>query len=86
MLICTELGLLIPWNSKGILERLKLWKTVLGSKPGEVVFCTFKLSKIEQRRQDRSYLFGRGDYRNNEHNFEELSWVRVPVKMFPGAP
>jgi hypothetical protein len=38
-LTCTKLGMFIPWNEEEISERTELWKSVLGSKPGEGVFC-----------------------------------------------
>jgi hypothetical protein len=47
----------------------------------KMVSVVRKLSTIEERRQDQSYLFLRGDYRNKGHNPEKLSWVRFPVNM-----
>jgi galactose-1-phosphate uridylyltransferase len=40
-----------------------------------------KLSTIEERRQDQSCLFQRGDFRNKGHNPEKLSRVRVLTRM-----
>jgi hypothetical protein len=41
-----------------------------------------KLSTTSERRQDQYYLFRRVDYRNEDQNLENLSWIRVLVKMF----
>jgi hypothetical protein len=49
--------------------------------PVRAVPVAQKLSTIEERRQDQSYLFRRGDYRNKDHNPpKKLSWVPFPVK------
>jgi hypothetical protein len=56
-------------------------KPVLCSSPVKMVTVARKLNTIEERRQDKSCFFRRGDYRNRGHNSEEVSWVRVPMKM-----
>jgi hypothetical protein len=45
----------------------------------------WKLSTIEERRQDQNCLFRRGDYRIKGHNPEKLLWIRFPAKMFSVA-
>jgi hypothetical protein len=37
----------------------------------KMVSVARKLSTIEERREDQSYLFRRGDYRNRGHNIEK---------------
>jgi hypothetical protein len=53
--------------------------------PVRTVPVARKLSTIEERRQDQSCLFRRGDYRNRAHYPKHLSWVQVPMKMVSGA-
>jgi hypothetical protein len=50
--------------------------------PVRAVPVARKLRTIEERRQDQSCLFRRGDYTNKGHNHDKnLSWVLGPVKM-----
>jgi hypothetical protein len=49
--------------------------------PKKAVPVARKLSTIEERRQDQSCLFRRGDHRIKDHNPGNLSWVRALVKM-----
>jgi hypothetical protein len=57
-------------------------KTVLGSSPGEDVFCSSKLNKIEKRRQEQSYMLRRGDYRNKGNNPENCPGFESQWKQF----
>jgi hypothetical protein len=57
-------------------------ETVLGSSPGEGNFFSSELSTIEERHQEQSCLFRRGDCRNKGHNPKPLPSVRVAVKIF----
>jgi hypothetical protein len=74
-----------PWTKLFVSKRRLLKqrpqprKPVWGSTPGEDL--ARKLGTIEKRRQDQSCLFRRVDYRNKGQNPENLSWVRVPVKI-----
>jgi hypothetical protein len=47
----------------------------------KIVSAAWKLSMIEEWRQDQSCFFRKGDYRNKGNNAEKLSWVRVLMKM-----
>jgi hypothetical protein len=49
--------------------------------PARVVSVSWKVSTVEERRQDRRCLSRRGDCRTNGHNPEKVPWVRVPVKI-----
>jgi hypothetical protein len=53
---CNKLGTLIPWHQKEILERSKLRKRFLGSKPGEGGFCILE-TKHDRRTSPRPKLF-----------------------------
>jgi hypothetical protein len=48
--------MVILWNKKEILERSELWKSVLGSKPGEDGFCILE-GKHDKRTLPRPKLF-----------------------------
>jgi hypothetical protein len=62
-------------------ERPQPRKSYLGSFPGEMVSITRKLSTMEEWRQGQTSLFRQWHYKNKGHNPENVSWVRVPVKM-----
>jgi hypothetical protein len=49
--------------------------------PVKMISVALKLSTTEERRQDQSCLFRRGDYRIRGHNPENPFWVRDPVKV-----
>jgi hypothetical protein len=82
--ICPKVGMLISWTQKDILERSKLRKSVLGSSPGKDGFCSSE-AKHDRRTAPRLKLFQRGDFMNQGHNSEKLSWVRVPARMVSEA-
>jgi hypothetical protein len=81
MPICTKLGMLISWDQEENTGGSKPRKSVLSLNPVRAVPVARKLSTIEERRQDQSCLFRRGDYRNKGQKPEKLSWVRVLEKM-----
>jgi hypothetical protein len=72
--IFPKLGMLMPWNHEGILERSKLRKSVLGSSPGKDVSVARKLSMMKQQCQDQFFLFRRVDYKNEGHESYLLSF------------
>jgi hypothetical protein len=80
-LICTKLGMLIPFDQEEILERQNSEKMSCVRVPVGKVTTAQKLSTIEKQRKCQSCLFRRGDYRNEGQNAKNLSCVRVPVKM-----
>jgi hypothetical protein len=84
-LICPKLGMLMPRVREEISESQGSEKVPWLRFLVKVVPVARKLSTIEEWRQDQSYLFRRGYYRNKGHNSEKLSWVRVPVWMVFGA-
>jgi hypothetical protein len=59
--------MLIPWSHEDTLEMLKFRENVLGSKSGEGVPVSWKLSTIEERRKEQICLFWREDYKNEGH-------------------
>jgi hypothetical protein len=48
--------------------------------PVRAVPLARKISTIEERRQDQSCFFRRGDYKNKGYN-PDISWVLFPAKM-----
>jgi hypothetical protein len=55
-LICTKLGMLIPWEQEEILERSKLRRSVLSLSPGEGGSCSSE-TKHDRRMAPRPKLF-----------------------------
>jgi hypothetical protein len=49
--------------------------------PMKIIFVGRKLRTTEERRQDQSCLFRRGDYGKKGHNSEKLSCIRDSVNM-----
>jgi hypothetical protein len=62
-------------------QRLQLQKLYCIWVAVKIVSVARQLSTIEKRLQNRSCFYRRGDYRNRDHNHENLSCVQVPVKM-----
>jgi hypothetical protein len=76
-----KLGMLMSWNQKNILQRSKLRKSVLGLSPGECGFFSSETDHDRRKSPRPKFLFRGEDYRDKGHNPENMSWVRVPVKM-----
>jgi hypothetical protein len=80
--ICTKYGMHIPWGQKENIGGSKLRKKVFWVRLLVRAFpVARKLSTIEEWLLNKSCLFRRRDYRNEDQNPEKLSWVRFPVKM-----
>jgi hypothetical protein len=77
--ICRKLGTRMPWNKEEMLEKSELRKSVMV----RVVSVARKLLTIEDRCQDQSYLFRRGDYRDKATTPKICSgWSRVKNGFF----
>jgi hypothetical protein len=50
--------------------------------PVMMISVARKLSTLEERYQNQSCLFRRGEYRNKGHNPVKVSWVRVLVMVY----
>jgi hypothetical protein len=79
--ICTKLGMRVLWNQEEVLERSKPEELPWVRNP-VTVSVSWKLSNIEECRQDRRCLFRRGNCRNRGSTTQKYgSWVRVLVKI-----
>jgi hypothetical protein len=56
-------------------------KIVLGLSPGKDVYCTLETNVYRRTKIRPKLLFRRVNYRNKDHNPEQVSWAGVLVKM-----